>query len=243
MLLGFSTGAIFRKTPSISREIIDICREIGCNVIELSAKTDEEINLLGDLIESGEKLDDFEYVSLHTPGNGFMFRKDAKHRDALRKFQRAYDHFGCKHLVVHPSEIEDWKVFDEFSFDLAVENMSEDNPSPFYLPEQLQGIFEKNKDFKMTFDVKHAFESNGERKNLPEELCEAFKEKIVEIHLSGYNPQVTKHEHRPLVETLQDEIIDFVKDKQHLPIIIESDCESAGQMKAEYEYVKNILEN
>lgn len=241
MLLGFSTGAIFRKIPSISQEIIDICKKIGCNAIELSAKTDEEIDLLGDLIESGDKLDDFKYISLHTPGNGFMFKKDAKHRDALSKFQRAYDHFGCKYLVVHPSEIEDWKVFDEFSFDLAVENMSEDNPSPFYLPEHLENIFEKNKNYKMTFDVKHAFESNGERKNLPEELYAAFKDKIAEIHLSGYNPNATKHEHKPLVITNQSEIVNFVKNKQHLPIIIESDCTDVEQMKREYEYIKGLL--
>ena len=140
---------------------------------------------------------------------------------------------------MHPSHINNWTVFDGFSFRLAVENQSKD--SAYYLPEQLDNIFEKNKNFKMTFDVKHAFESSGERKNLPEELYAAFKDKIVEIHLSGYDPQATKHEHKPLVTTNQPEIVNFVKDKQHLPIIIESDCESVEQMKVEYEYIKNIL--
>lgn len=144
--------------------------------------------------------------------------------------------------MAHPPEVEDWSIFDEFSFNLAVENMSEDSPRQFYLPEQLSEIFAKNREYKMTFDVKHAFESNSERKNLPEELYAAFKDKIVEIHLSGFNPNAIKHAHPPLVETKQDEIIDFVKNKQRLPIIIESDCESVEQMQAEYKYIKNILE-
>jgi sugar phosphate isomerase/epimerase len=242
MLLGFSTGAMFRQIPSVSKEIIDICREIGCNTIELSAKTDEEVALLKGLIESRESLAGFEYVSLHTcPGYGVMYQKDAKSVEILEKLQKAYDRFGCKCLVVHPSEVEDWSVFEKFSFKLAVENMSLDNPSVFFLPEHLESIFEKNKDYKMTFDVKHAFESGG--KKLAEDLYETFKDKIVEIHLSGYNPRATKHEHRPLIETRQTEILDFVKDKQHLPIIIESDCESAGQMKTEFEYIKESLKD
>lgn len=241
MLLGFSTGAMFRQVSSVSKEIIDICRKIGCNAIELNAKTDEEINLFDGLIKSGESLADFEYVSLHAPGYGINFRKDEKHRKVLNKLQEVYDHFGCKCLVAHPPEIEDWSVFDEFSFDLTVENMSEDNPMKFYLPEQLSKIFAKNSEYKMTFDVKHAFESNSERINLPRELYEEFKERIVEIHLSGYDSQATKHEHKPLVATNQPKIVNFVKDKQHLPIIIESDCENVEQMKAEYEYIKNIL--
>ncbi len=243
MLLGFSTGAIFRQVPSISREIIDICRKIGCNAIELTAKTDEEISLFDRLIKSGESLADFEQISLHAPGYGISFKKDERHRKILEILQRVYDHFGCKHLVVHPPEVEDWSVFDEFSMSLAVENMSADHPMKFFLPEQLAEIFAKNKNYGMTFDVKHAFESSGERKNLPEELYEAFKDRIAEIHLSGYNPKAKKHEHPPLVKTKQTEIVDFVKDKWHLPIIIESDCESVEQMKEEYEYINNLLKN
>ncbi len=93
----------------------------------------------------------------------------------------------------------------------------------------------------MTFDVKHAFESDSGKNNLAQKLYDNFKDRITEIHLSGYNPQATKHEHRPLVETKQNEIIEFVKDKQHIPMIIESDCQDALQMKAEYEYIKNLL--
>ncbi|MFA5926167.1 MAG: hypothetical protein WC831_04490 [Parcubacteria group bacterium] len=241
MLLGFSTGAIFQKVPSISQEIVDICCGIGCNAIELNANRLEEVDLLEGFMNSGGHLSGFEYISMHSPGINVFYKKDRATLSLLKKLEKAYRHFGCKHLVVHPSLVEDWGVFENFSFNLAVENMSLDNPAPFFLPEHLESVFEKDRDYEMTFDVKHAFESSAERKNLPEEIWQQYKKIIVELHISGYNPQATKHEHKPLATTKQTEIVNFVKDKQHLPIIIESNCESVEQMKEEYEYIKNLL--
>jgi hypothetical protein len=160
----------------------------------------------------------------------------------LRRIEKAYLHFNCNYLIVHPSLVEDWSIFEEFYFNLAIENMSKDT-ALLYSSEQLKYIFEKNKDFSMTFDIKHAFESDFGRDNLAQELYDSYKEKIVEIHLSGYNPKTNKHEHKPLSATNQPEIVNFAKDKQHIPMIIESDCENPEQMKMEYEYIKNILEN
>ena len=239
MPLGFSTGAIFRKIPSISKKIINVCREIGCNAIELSAMTANEVEFFDNLIKSSERLSDFKYISMHSPGIGVIYKKDTRTREILNKLEKAYVHFDCSSLVVHPALVEDWSVFDDFSFNLAIENMSKD--VPFYLPEQLKEIFKKDKNYSMTLDVKHAFESNSGRKDLPAELYEAFEDKIVEIHLSGYNPNAKKHEHKPLIVTNHPEIVNFVKDKQHIPIIIESDCEDVEQMKAEFEYIKKIL--
>lgn len=240
MILGFSTGTVFRKIPSISKEIIDICRGIGCNAIELNAMTLDEVELYDSLIKSEENLSDFKYVSMHSPGIGVVYKSDAMMKELLKKLEEAYAYFNCKYLVVHPSLIDSWEVFNNFPFKLAVENMSRDT-APLHTPDQLKDIFEKNKNYKMTFDVKHAFESGGEK--LAEDIYKTFEDRIGEIHLSGYNPNATKHEHRPLVAMNQPEIVNFVKDKQHIPIIIESDCEDAAQMKVEYEYIKNLLEN
>lgn len=237
MILGFSTGAMFRQVPSVSKEIIDICREIGCNAIELNANRIEEVDLFEELMKSGENLSAFEHISLHSPGIGVRYGDDATTLELLGKLEKAYEHFHCRNLVAHPHLVDDWSVFKKISFNLACENMSSE--VPFCFPEQLRDIFDKNQEFKMTFDVKHAFESGGQK--LAKDLYETFKNRIVEIHLSGYNPNATKHEHKPLVITNQSEIVNFVKDKQHLPIIIESDCESPEQMKEEYEYVKNLL--
>jgi len=240
MILGFSTGAIFREVPSISNEIVNICRKLGCNAIELNTARVEEVDLFDNFIKSGETLSDFEYISMHSPGIKIVYKNNPKTIELLKKLEKAYKHFNCQYLVVHPSLIEDWSIFNRFSFNLAVENMSKDSQS-FFLPEQLKKVFALNKKYSMTFDIKHAFESNLEGDKLPQEIYDNFKDKIVEIHLSGFDPHVKKHEHKPLVETNQPEIVNFLKNKLDIPIIIESDCKDIKQMKIELNYIKKLL--
>ena len=90
MLLGFSTGAIFRQVPSVSKEIIDICREIGCNVIELSVMTLEEAELLRSLVSLGDNLSDFKYVSMHSPLANVTYKNDSETKKLLEKLEKAY---------------------------------------------------------------------------------------------------------------------------------------------------------
>lgn len=233
MLLGFSSGAMYKTYPSSSKEIVDLCFSLGCNAIELNVASVEETKMLEENIEKiKDSLAKFDYVSLHSPGIKVIFRDDEATKKILDVFQRAYDSFKCRCLIVHPDKVEDWKVFDNYHFNIAVENMSDD--VPFATPENLKPIFENNPSYKMVLDVNHAYKTYNSPK-LANELSSAFSDKISEIHLSGYETL-----HDLLYQTNQLDIIQSVPSK-NLPIIIESCCNTIEDMKREYEYIKQNL--
>jgi hypothetical protein len=233
MLLGFSTGVMYKKYPSSSKEIVDLCLGLGCNAIELNVASVKETELLEENIEKIQaSLAKFDYVSLHSPGIKVIFRNDETTKEILNVFQLAYNTFQCQCLVVHPDKVEDWKVFDNYHFNIAVENMSDD--VPFATPENLNPIFEKNPNYKMVLDVNHAYKTYNSPK-LTTELSAAFRDRISEIHLSGYDTF-----HDPLYRTKQLDIIQSVPSKK-LPIIIESGCDTIEDMEKEYDYIKQNL--
>lgn len=232
MILGFSSGAAYKNIPSTSKDIVDVCANLGCNAIEIYAASGSEVEMLKKNIDKIKKeFKKFDYVSLHSPSIKFIFRNDEETRSILQVFQEAYDKFNASCLVVHPNQVEDWSVFDDFSFIIAIENMG--NDVPFFNSEQLGEIFVKYPHFKMVLDVSHAYK-NDPSFRLTEELMDKFGEKIVHVHLSGH-----KATHEPLCETNQVEIIKNIP--KDLPIILESDCQRIEKMKQEYYYVKNNL--
>ena len=233
MLLGFSTGVMHKIYPSTSKEIIDVCLKLGCNAIELNVASAEETKKLEENIEKiGKVLSGFKYVSLHSPGIKFTFKNDESTKKILDIFQQAYNEFNCQCLVVHPHLVEDWRIFNKYNFKIAVENMS-DNVS-FSHPENLKPVFENNPDFRMVLDVNHSYKTHKSSK-LTNELSLNFKDKIIEVHLSGYDTF-----HDPLYKTKQLDIIESIPDK-NLPIIIESGCNTIEDMENEYDYIKRNL--
>lgn len=227
---------MYKTYPSTSKEIIDICLNIGCNAIELNVASIEETKMLAENMDKiSETLKKFEYVSLHSPGIKVIFKKDDDTRRLLNVFQKAYDKFGCKCLIVHPDKVQDWEIFDEFHFNILIENMSDD--VPFSAPENLTPIFEKHPNCKMVLDVNHSYKTYKSDR-LARELSAVFRDKISEIHLSGYDTF-----HDSLFQTKQLDIIHSVPSLE-LPIIIESGCNTVEDMKTEYKYIKdNIRKN
>lgn len=234
MLLGFSTGATYKMYPSTSKEIVDIFLDLGCNAIEINVATIEETKMLKENMDKiKDSLAKFEHVSLHSPGIKFIFQNDESTKKILDIFQEAYDKFNCQYLVVHPHLVEDWKIFDNFKFNIAIENMSDD--VPFTTQENLRPVFENNPNFKMVLDVNHAYKKYMSSK-LADELSAAFRNKIAEIHLSGYDTF-----HDLLYKTKQLDIIKSIPDK-NLPIIIESSCDTIIEnLVKEYSYIRRNL--
>lgn len=92
------------------------------------------------------------------------------------------------------------------------------------------------KDFKIVLDINHCY-TNDKTMKLARKFYKNFKNKIYEIHLSGY---ISLHE--PLFKTRQIKILKAIPDNK-LPIIIESECKSLDEVKKEYHYIKNYLLN
>jgi hypothetical protein len=224
MLLGFSTGCLYKTHEPIARETFAVFRGLGCNAIELTCNDDEAIiKLLAEI--RPKDLDGFTYVSLHAPA--------IHNKYTLDLLQRAQDIFQFKTIVVHPDEVDSLNVFLGSKLPLAIENMDWRKDIGKYV-ESMQDIFKKS-DFPMALDLNHCF-TNDPSMRLAAEMHAAFGQRIVELHLSGFD-----HLHEPLFRTKQTEILEAIPDK-NLPIIIESGCESVEDAKKEFEYVKNFLE-
>jgi hypothetical protein len=232
MILGFTTGPL----GGISiKEKIRTYKDLGCRAIELglvAAKEQErwdEINKL-----ESEDLAAFEHVFLHAPGKEFIYGRNEDTKRTLENIQKLYEKFHFAHAVIHPDRVEDWEVFKEYGFPIAVENMDHRKEMGRTI-EDLRGIFSKV-DVSMVLDVNHCY-ANDSTLELAKDMYVAFRERISEIHLSGF-----RELHDPLHETKQIEIIQAVPNFD-LPIIIEGSFPTAEDIRAEFEYIKNNLSN
>ena len=232
MILGFTTG----KPGAIAlSEKLSIFRELGCNALELgliNADESERWEAIGSL--APEDLKDFTYLSLHTPALKFVYNHDQSTKAVLTRIQALYERLHFQYAVIHPDRVKDWSVFKDFSFPLAIENMDH-NKEAGRTAESLQEIF-RQIDAKMVLDVNHCF-TNDPSMQVAKELYSAFRERIVEIHVSGYETS-----HDPLFSTKQDGIIAAIPDYE-LPIIIESGTHHEQDIRSEYEYIRQRLRN
>jgi hypothetical protein len=224
MFLGFSTGSLHKVYENISKENFEVFRSLGCNAIEIYCLDDKDLEKLILEIKPGD-LGGFSYVSLHAPM--------ITNIETLELLQKAHDIFHFNLVVIHPDEIESWNIFSKFTFPFAIENMDWKKEIGKYL-ESMQDIFSKI-DAPMVFDVNHCY-TNDPSLRLAHDMAEMFKDKIKEIHLSGFEKY-----HEPLFKTKQLEILQAIPDK-NVPIIIESECETIEDVKKELDYIKKFLE-
>jgi len=224
MLLGFSTGCLYKTHESVSKETFAVFRTLGCNAIEINCLEDKDLEKLISEIKPRD-LEGFSYISLHAP----MITNIG----TLERLQKAQDIFHFNLIVIHPDEVESWNIFSKFTFPAAIENMDWKKEIGKYT-ESRQDIFSKF-DAPLVLDLNHC-KTNDPSMMLAQEMKEAFKGRIAEIHLSGF-----EHLHEPLFKTKQLEILAAIPDK-NLPIILEGVCETVEDLKKEYEYVKNFLE-
>lgn len=224
MILGFSSGCLYKTHDRLAKSTFDEFKNIGCNAIELVCVDDDELERLISDVKL-EDLEGFEYISLHSP---------AIHNAlTLELLKQAHEIFNFKRIVIHPDEVENWMMFERFDLPFGIENMDWQKQLGKYT-ESMQDIFSKF-DAPMVLDLNHCF-TNDPSMKLAYEMNDAFNERIKEIHLSGFT-----RIHEPLFQTKQIEIMDAISDKR-LPIIIESGCESVEDVKREFEYVKSFLE-
>ena len=83
MLIGFQTRQLKNFADPISLEVIDFCKKIGCNAIELGCGDLKFLDSLDKI--KPEHLSDFSYVSLHAPK--FAYSRDDESKRILDKIQ------------------------------------------------------------------------------------------------------------------------------------------------------------
>jgi len=228
MILGFSSGCLYKTHGGLARETFDIFRNIGCNAIEIMCHGIADLPQLAEI--TLKDLRGFEHISLHAPI--FKNISEEELEKMLLQLEKVHQKIGFAYVVIHPDTVSNWEIFSRFSIPFAIENMDKRKGSCKNVAD-LRKIFEQA-DAKMVLDVNHCF-SNDPSMKLASEFVEAFRGRIAGIHLSGFETL-----HDLLYKTQQREILDAVFDK-NIPIIIESGCLSVDDAKKEYLYIKNKL--
>jgi hypothetical protein len=230
MTLGFNVG----RPGSLSlRERINIYKELGCKAVEISCIDAEDERRWAGINElTSEDLALFDYISLHAPALNFMYANNDATMRVLGTIQNWYERLHFKYAIIHPDRVADWGVFKGYSFPIATENM-DSRKEIGRTVESLSDIFAKI-NIPLVLDMNHCY-VNDTSMNLAAEMYSAFKDRIVQIHVSGF-----RELHDPLYQTRQSEIIKAIPDK-NLPIVIESYCPTADDIRAEYKYIHDNI--
>lgn len=231
MLIGFSTGFLYKdkEHDHVSLETVNLVRSLGCNAIEFMTRDMDHLKRILNNI-GRENLTGFEFVSLHAPE--VIFRETLTQSvEGLKIIQAIYEKIKLNNVVVHPDEVNNWDIFSQFSFPLAIENMDDRKNSHRNIKDMQEAL--QVSGAKMVLDLNHCF-VNDQTMKLAHDFFDEFENKINEIHLSGENF------HEPLFQTKTREIQDVIFNI-NLPIIIESGCDNIGDAKKEFDYVKNCL--
>ena len=230
MIIGFSTGCLYKNSENLSKASFEALRLIGANAVEIMYREESDFEQLLEL--DAKALASFSYRSLHAPQ--FELYSDVEKVAVLEKVEFLHKKFDFKTVVIHPYATMNWDILRGFNLPYAIENMDWKKDIGKYV-ESMQDIFSKF-DCPMVLDINHCF-TNDPSMNLTADMFETFGDRIIEIHLSGF-----ENLHEPLFQTQQNEMMMTIQDK-NIPIIIESGSTTTKEdIKKQYDYIKAALD-
>ena len=230
--IGFSHGCLFKILDVNTEESINVFASSGASTIEINCYRGADSGSLNRLLPYLKK---FERISLHAPCS-VRYGNNKETMALLKDLEDFYKESGAELVVIHPDVVDDWSVFDNFAMNFAVENM-DDRKDRFRNPADFKEFFKTHPTWGLVLDLGHC-NLIDKSMILAKSLIKEFKEKVVEIHLSGYEVL-----HDPLHRTKQIEIINYCKELS-APIIIESIFEVSDGVegvKKEFDYVVENL--
>lgn len=227
--IGFSHGVLHRLIEVYSREALDIYKSYSKDVLEFCLIRSQDIHKTKDIIPLAEGI---AVKSIHAPAD-VVYRNDADTIKLLDELASHYKALNAELIVVHPDTVEDWKVFDAYPLNWAIENM--DNLKPAYKSvEDLEAFFATKENWKLVLDLNHCY-SNDETMKLAEDFIARLGHRLAEVHLSGYAGY-----HEPIFQTKQDIILDYCM-KLDVPIVIESAFNDINDIGKEFDYISRYL--
>jgi len=227
--IGFTHGVLHKIMDVYSKEVIDVYKDFGCKIIEISCMRQGELDRVDNI---SQYVKDFLRKSIHLPTD-IKYQNNPETIKVLKKIEVLYKEINADLALVHPDTVIDWDVFDDYKLNWAIENMDNRKESHKDV-DGLKKFFAEHTDWKMVLDLNHCF-SNDKSMKLADDFISQFKDRIEEIHLSGY---VEYHE--PLFQTKQLEILNYCKNVD-VPVIIESTFDKVEDVEKEYQYVLNQL--
>jgi len=230
MIIGFSSGCLYKTHDSLDPVTINIFRKSGCNAIEIMIHRTSDIDRFIKLRASD--VSGFKYTSVHAP----IYKGEGKgeYIKALKAIEKMHSKLSFDAVILHPDMFDNFSFLKEIDLPFAFENMDNRKKSCKDV-ESMRRVF-GGFDAPMVFDINHCF-SNDPSMELGGDLVKAFLPRIEEIHLSGFSTF-----HDPLFKTKQNIIMNAIPDI-NLPIIIESVLDSVEEINKELGYIMNYLKN
>ena len=190
MEIGFSTEAFYKWEVS-KNEIIDILSSLGTNSIELLYPTTE--SLFSDRLsnDSIQKLNEFDFISLHAPFLNVKYKQNNENSRILSELNAIAEKVDVKVVVFHPDLVEDFSLLSTSGLPVAIENMDPRKKRGKDVND-LQSIFEEFPKFGMVYDICHLSLVDPTLEE-GEKMIEIFKDRIKEIHLSGIGKENESH--------------------------------------------------
>ncbi|OGF26817.1 hypothetical protein A2331_05680 [Candidatus Falkowbacteria bacterium RIFOXYB2_FULL_34_18] len=240
--IGLTTGFLYnhllpcnKQEKPVSHEMIKRCSNLGCNAIEFNCIGGFYDTSLADLKRIQRKdLLNFKHVSVHAPCREARFDNSKKVREILYLLETESRRLGIDLVVFHPDTVDDWNIFQDFNIPMAIENL-DNNKRAFKAVADIGKIFKLLPKCRFVLDVNHC-KANDPSMGLAQDFIDSFKDRIVEIHVSGFRVY-----HYPIYKTKQTEILDAIHNP-NLPMIIESACKSEQDAKNEIEYIKSYFQ-
>lgn len=229
MIIGFSSGCLYKTHNPLSPETIELFRGVGCNAIEIMFHGVEDTNDFAKLTEKDFR--GFKFLSIHAPIYRGTHQLEG-YKKALSIIEEKHKEIGFDSVILHPDMFDNFSFLNDYDLPYAVENMDNRKNSCKNVAD-LKEVFTKfNSSFVL--DINHVF-TNDPKMELTNDLLSNFGKKLSEIHLSGFDTF-----HDPLYKTKQDHFVDDIRDF-NVPIIIESGIDDISEAKLELEYIKTLL--
>ena len=224
--IGFSTGALAYADFRLG---LDMTRQAGCKVVELSALRQSEIFPMLDALNDLD-LSQFTYVSMHAPSQ-LEPEMEASVAARLRsELSRQWP------MIVHPDAIRDFSIWREFGKLLCIENMDKRKPIG-RTAKELGKIFSELPEASLCFDIGHARQCDPTMTEAYLILRE-FGSKLCQVHVSEVSTS-SKHDRLSYTSMLAfQEVAHLIP--ENIPLILETPVSSEG-MEAEMAYVREAL--
>lgn len=236
MPLGFGSGTLYQTNiEPVSREAISVFADLGCGAFELGCFVADRVFRLDEIKE--EDVASFEFLSMHGPAMGIEYRNNKETREILKHIEASHQKLNYGAVVIHPTTVIDWEVFQGFDVPFVVENM-DFRWERWHMPEEYRKLV-RDLGFGMVIDVQKAFTLDPTH-TLSDNFYDEYQDALTHYQTSG-SDRSSVPPHRPLHQTKQDDLILRIQDKNK-PIIVESVFASPDDAKKEYEYIQNLLE-
>jgi len=231
--IGFCHGVAHKFLDPYSEKNISLLKSCGSNAIEVNCHSAGEVDRLAGI---APLVSDFAYRSIHLPCD-LEYKDNQATNKVLGKIERFYRRIEASLAVVHPDLVKDWTVFDKYpTINWTIENM-DDRKTSYRGYRDLDNFFAQHSNWGLVLDLGHC-KANDQTMRLADDLITGLKDRVQEIHLSGYQTL-----HDPLYQTGQTDIISYC-DQLEVPIIIESiftEKDGPGALSQEFDYaLKNL---